>query len=179
MKKAFILALAVASFPIMMACSGENKTSEGSEPEATLSETGVGVESTTESEEAAAGETIEASALDFESADRGAVKVLKNDKLYRPGFKYQRLTILDFNATWCGPCKQFAPVFDSVAEKFVGKVDFVSIDTDNNPLTANAFGIEAIPTVIFIYPDGKTKSYVGTQDLLPESRFESLVNAAL
>lgn len=113
------------------------------------------------------------------TADAAGVVDLKNDNKYRPGMKVKKLTILDFNATWCGPCKQFSPAFHQAAAKFGGKVDFVSIDTDANPNTAAAFGIRSIPTVIFIYPNGKTKTYIGTGDLLPANRFISLVQQAL
>lgn len=112
-------------------------------------------------------------------AKKGTVVNLTNDNLYRPSKKVKKLTILDFNATWCGPCKQFAPAFHEGAAKFGAKVDFVSVDTDNNPATAKAFGVQSIPTVIFIYPDGKTKRIVGTQDLLPSEKFFTMVQNAM
>lgn len=110
---------------------------------------------------------------------KGGVIKLTDDKKYRPGMKVTRLTILDFNATWCGPCKQFAPAFEQAAAKFAGKADFISIDTDANPATAKAFGIEAIPTVIFLYPNGQTKKFIGTGDILPAEKFISTVQKAL
>lgn len=112
------------------------------------------------------------------SASAGVVN-LKNDTKYRPGMKVKRLTILDFNATWCGPCKQFAPAFDAAAKKYGNKVDFVSIDVDVNRQTADAFRISSIPTVIFLYPNGKSTKYVGTNDLLPGNKFNALIEKAL
>lgn len=114
-----------------------------------------------------------------QDAAKDAVFVLKNDKLYRPGKKVKRLTILDFNATWCGPCRQFAPIFHDAAKQYAGKVDFVSIDTDVNPETARAFGIQAIPTVIFLMPDGKMKKFVGTEDIMPLNKFLTLIKKSL
>lgn len=114
-----------------------------------------------------------------QAAAGSKVTVLKDDNAYRPGKKVKRLTILDFNATWCGPCKQFSPIFQAAAKKYGSKVDFVSIDTDLNPATANAYGITAIPTVIFITPSGKTTTYVGTADIMPQSTFNALIDKAL
>ena len=165
--------MASLAFCILVGLTGCNGNKTGTESEATeptLAETNAGVDAATDGDDASALEATE-------SAD--AVKVLSDDNVYRPGMKVDCLTILDFNATWCGPCKQFAPAFHEAAEKFGDKVTFVSIDVDVNPETAASFGIEAIPTVIFLYPNGKTRKYVGTEDLLPVSRFVSLVHGEM
>lgn len=82
--------------------------------------------------------------------------------------------VIDFNATWCGPCRQFAPIFDSVAEKYHGQALFVSIDTDKYPEIANAYRISAIPTVAFIMPGGAEMGR--QQGLMPEQMFIDYVN---
>ena len=105
----------------------------------------------------------------------GGVEELTNDNAYRPDTKVKQLTVLDFNATWCGPCKMLAPVFDATAKQFGGKVKFVSIDIDKLPETAQAFRIEAVPTVVLLKPDGKAIRYVGTQDLLPATKFAKII----
>lgn len=108
-----------------------------------------------------------------------AVKVCADDNQYRPDGKVEKLTIIDFSATWCGPCKIFAPVFDEAAGQFAGKVDFVSVDIDKCPETAAAFSVEAVPTVVLLRPDGKTVRYVGTQDILPLDKFVKVVTENL
>ncbi|MBD5229193.1 MAG: thioredoxin fold domain-containing protein [Bacteroidales bacterium] len=64
------------------------------------------------------------------------------------------LTVVDFNAVWCGPCKQFAPIFEAAAEKYAGKIDFVEVDIDNYPELAEHFGVEAIPMVVLLDSKG-------------------------
>lgn len=62
-------------------------------------------------------------------------------------------TIIDFNATWCGPCKQFAPIFEAAAEKYQG-VDFQSVDVDENGAMAEQYGVQSIPMVVLLDKDG-------------------------
>lgn len=117
--------------------------------------------------------------------DRAAVAVLADDNAFRPGTKVTRPTVLDFNATWCGPCKLFAPIFDEVAEAYGNQVDFYSVDVDVNPETSGAFEIQYIPSVIVLLPDGTYKSYVGTDSLIEDStnptpeKFEAIVKSYL
>lgn len=62
--------------------------------------------------------------------------------------------LVDFWAPWCGPCLMMAPVIDELAETYDGKVAFVKVNVDDNPKTASAYGIMAIPTII-LFKDGK------------------------
>ncbi len=105
----------------------------------------------------------------------GKVVELTDDNVLRPDTKVDKLTIVDFNATWCGPCKMLAPVFESAAESYGDKVDFLSVDIDKCAATRDAFGVEAVPTVVIMRPDGKTERYVGTQQLLPADNFMKII----
>lgn len=70
-------------------------------------------------------------------------------------------TVIDFNATWCGPCQRFAPIFEETANEYRGKAIFISVDVDNSPELARLFEVSAIPQVTILLPDGSVKSNVG------------------
>lgn len=63
-------------------------------------------------------------------------------------------TIVDFSATWCGPCRMMAPIFDKLATELSDKYNFVSIDVDENPQLAAKYQIQSIPAFIFLDEDG-------------------------
>lgn len=71
--------------------------------------------------------------------------------------------LVDFWATWCGPCKAIAPILEDLAAEYQGKVKIVKVDVDNNPQAASRFGIRNIPT-LFVFKDGeKVDSVMGLQ----------------
>ncbi len=62
--------------------------------------------------------------------------------------------LVDFWAPWCGPCRMVAPVVEELAEEYDGKVDFVKLNTDDNPNTAVKYGIRSIPTLL-VFKEGE------------------------
>lgn len=110
----------------------------------------------------------------------GEVIELTDPAVYAPGVKVPQLTILDFNAVWCGPCRRLAPVLEEMAIKYEGKATFVSVDVDKFGELFEAYSMgQSIPAVLFLKPDGTTKKYIGTGDLLPAEKFDALIKANL
>ncbi|HCX2474103.1 TPA: thioredoxin [Staphylococcus aureus] len=62
--------------------------------------------------------------------------------------------LVDFWATWCGPCKMIAPVLEELAADYEGKADILKLDVDENPSTAAKYEVMSIPTLI-VFNDGQ------------------------
>ena len=60
------------------------------------------------------------------------------------------LQVIDFYATWCGPCKQLAPIIEKMEKKYAGKIAFSRVDVDAEPQLAEQYNITAMPTLVFI-----------------------------
>lgn len=69
-------------------------------------------------------------------------------------FVKKGVSVVDFWAAWCGPCKIMAPIFDEAAGELKGKVNFGKVDVDSNHELAMKFGVMSIPTMIF-FKDGE------------------------
>ena len=72
--------------------------------------------------------------------------------------------ILDFHATWCGPCKMLAPHLQAIQNKYKGKLVIYRIDVDKEPLLAQRFNIQAMPTMVFMGSKTSFKSELGYQE---------------
>ncbi len=67
--------------------------------------------------------------------------------------------MVDFWATWCGPCKMVAPIVEELAKEYEGRVTFAKVNTDENPDLASRYNIRGIPTLIF-FKEGKVLDQV-------------------
>ena len=73
------------------------------------------------------------------------------------------VSLVDFNAPWCGPCRAQEPIIEKLAEQYTGKATIAEMNVDDNQETAVALGIQSIPTLA-LFKDGKeVRRFVGLQ----------------
>ena len=88
-------------------------------------------------------------------------------------FEGERPAVIDFYTTWCGPCKMMAPIVEETAKAYAGKVDFYKVDIEKEQELAQTFGIQSIPTFLFIPAKGKPTMQMGA---MPKETFEKMVD---
>lgn len=71
--------------------------------------------------------------------------------------------LVDFWAVWCGPCQVQGPIVDELAKELEGKVKVGKMDVDQNPKTAQMFGIMSIPTLMIFHKGAVVKQFIGVQ----------------
>ena len=87
-----------------------------------------------------------------------------------------RPAMIDFYASWCGPCQRLLPVVEALSEEFEGKVDIYKVNVDQEEELAAAFNIRTIPTLIFIPMEGNPEREVGGKS---ESELRQRLNSLL
>lgn len=90
----------------------------------------------------------------------------KVEKLTDADFKEKTakgVFLVDFWATWCGPCKMFAPVLEQTAEELEGKVKVVKVEIEEAPETAAEFNVQSVPTLFLLKDGAVVKSFTGVQ----------------
>ena len=84
--------------------------------------------------------------------------------------------IVDFYADWCQPCKMVAPVLEDLAIEYAGKIMVYKVNTENEQELASVFGIQSIPTLLFIPKEGQPQAAMGA---LPRQTFEKVIQDVL
>ena len=88
----------------------------------------------------------------------------------------EKAVLLDFWAEWCGPCKMIAPLLEEVAVSHADKLAVVKLNVDENPNTAQKFGIRSIPTLI-LFKDGAVQAQ--KMGAMPKSQLEEFLDTNL
>ena len=83
--------------------------------------------------------------------------------------------LVDFSATWCGPCQMLAPILDEVAAELAGKAAVCTVDIDECPELASRYGVAAVPTLIVFQGGKPVRQAVGLQ---PKERVLELIGQA-
>lgn len=90
-------------------------------------------------------------------------KTLVHDYAANPDswtYKGTQDAIIDFSATWCGPCKRLSPILDDLAKEYSGKIIFYNVDIDACRELAQAYGVSSVPTILFCPADGSTPTAI-------------------
>ena len=91
-------------------------------------------------------------------------------------FEGQLPCIVDFYADWCGPCRMVAPILEELAEEYTGKLNVYKINTEEQQELAGLFGIQSIPSLLFIPKDGQPQMAMGA---LPKETFKKAFKEVL
>ncbi len=84
--------------------------------------------------------------------------------------------IVDFYASWCGPCKMVAPILEELAGEYEGQIYVYKVNTENEQELAAAFGIRSIPSILFIPMNGQPQM---AQGAMPKSSFKEAIEKVL
>jgi thioredoxin 1 len=104
------------------------------------------------------------------------VLVASDTNLESEVLKQNELTLVDFWAEWCGPCKALGPTIDALADQYAGKVKVYKLNVDENPDSAQRFRIRGIPTVLVLKGGQIVDQLVGNQ---PKDSFISTIEKHL
>ena len=95
----------------------------------------------------------------------GNVRAISDNNFEGEVLKSDLPTVVDFWASWCGPCRALAPKVEQLALEFQGKIKFTKLDVDMNPKTPPKYGIRGVPTLILFKNGEVFKQLVGDQPL--------------
>lgn len=91
-------------------------------------------------------------------------------------YKGDKPAIIDFYASWCGPCKMLAPVLDKLAKEYDGQIYIYKVNTETEEELSQAFGIRSIPTMLFVPMEGQPMM---TQGALPKAELDKIIKERL
>ncbi|MCD4702271.1 MAG: thioredoxin [Candidatus Aegiribacteria sp.] len=109
-----------------------------------------------------------------------AVKHIKGNEVEEAASTIDKISLIDFSAAWCGPCKMLTPVLEKVSDDLEDKVQFFHLDVDESPDMSSKFGIRGVPTMIVFHNGQEIDRMVGFRDRNAlQTQLESLADSKL
>lgn len=100
------------------------------------------------------------------------VKVVNQQNFDSEVLKSNKPVLVDFWASWCGPCRMVAPVIDQLADEYEGKLTIAKVNVDENPELAGRYDIMSIPSVFLFNNGGKVDGVIGAR---PKQVFDDML----
>jgi thioredoxin 1 len=95
-----------------------------------------------------------------------------NDTTFRGSVRQMGVTLVDFGAPWCPPCKVLKPILDELGEEYGEKLAVLEVNCDESPIVATEYGIMSMPTVVVFHNGVPVEKLVG---LRPKAVYENLL----
>jgi len=95
-----------------------------------------------------------------------------NETTFRGSLKQQGVTLVEFGATWCPPCKALRPILNELCQDYGDKLSVLEVDCDESPAVASEFGIMSMPTVIVFHNGEPVEKLVGIR---PKAVYNNLI----
>ncbi len=99
-----------------------------------------------------------------------------NSQEFRDEAMKAEAAVVDFNATWCGPCRMLAPVLEDISDKYEGRVSFYSVDVDESPDLAMQYRVNSVPCLVFLKDGNFTDQSIGFR---PEPQLTAWIDGNL
>ena len=159
MKKLLVLSIALSA--IFFSCGSSDNSKEAKKQDATVSESTIN-------------EKIYVKEISYKDFIKNVWDFETNANEF--AFKGNKPCVIDFYATWCGPCKTIAPIIEKLAKEYDGKIDFYKVDCDKEMKLASIMQVRNIPMVFFMKNGAQPEKSVGAKD---EAFFRSQINKLL
>lgn len=104
------------------------------------------------------------------------VLILSNDNFQSEVANSETPVLVDFWASWCGPCRMIAPIIDQLAEEYEGKIKVAKVDVDENRELAQTYGVMSIPTILIFKNGEVVNQAIGAR---PKGELEKMIETAL
>ena len=159
MKKLLVLSIALSA--IFFSCGNSDNNKEAKKQDATVSESTIN-------------EKIYVKEISYKDFIKNVWDFEMSVNEF--AFKGNKPCVVDFYATWCGPCKTIAPIIEKLAKEYDGKIDFYKVDCDKEMKLASIMQVRNIPMVFFMKNGAQPEKSVGAKD---EAFFRSQINKLL